>query len=72
MEKAELVLTAEPKNEQALIVKAAVFVVKRKAEKSLTLLEGKIDEGVNGADMYLLLSAAISGARAMSPRYGKV
>ena len=58
MEKAELVLKAEPKNEQALLVKATVFLIRKEADASRALLEEKINEGVNGPDMFLVLSAS--------------
>ena len=48
VEKADLVLKAEPKNEEAAVVKATVFIVQKRYEDARSLLEGKINEGVKG------------------------
>lgn len=58
VENADLVLKAEPANEQALIVKAAAFLAKKEGEKTLGLMKDLIAKGSKSADAYLLMSAA--------------
>ena len=46
VETADVVLKAEPANEQALIVKAAALLAKKESDKALGLMEGLIAKGV--------------------------
>ncbi|MDD2338639.1 MAG: tetratricopeptide repeat protein, partial [Geobacteraceae bacterium] len=52
MEKAELVLKREPKNEDAMLLKATVLLSKKEGEKARELLEGMIAQGLRKPDVY--------------------
>ncbi len=58
MEKAELVLKEEPKNEEARLLRAAVLLMRKEFDKTLTYLDELIKDGITKQDLYMLQSAA--------------
>ena len=56
LEKAELVLKAEPENVKAAILKASVLLRTRRRPEARQVLNGLLDRGVTEPDVYLLLA----------------
>ena len=59
LEKAELVLAAEPANSGAIVLKAAVLLNQKKESTARTLLEGLLRQGVSDPDVYALLALTL-------------
>jgi tetratricopeptide (TPR) repeat protein len=57
MEKADLVLKREPKNEEALLLKATVLLARKDSDKARSTLQGMIGEGMTKPDVYILLAS---------------
>jgi tetratricopeptide (TPR) repeat protein len=55
-EKVDVVLKAEPKNEEGLLLQSAIYLVKQEPAKARSLLEGLIAQGSTKPDIYLMLA----------------
>jgi len=58
MERAEIILREDPGNEDAQILKAAVFLAGNEYGKARAHLEGMLSRGVTKPDVYMLLAAS--------------
>lgn len=58
LEKAELVLKAEPQNQDAAVVKAEAVLLQKESDKAISLLNQLIAKGVKPDEVYLALTAA--------------
>ena len=56
LEKAELVLAADPENVTAATLKASVLMSEKKEAEARQILNGLLDKGVTEPDVYLLLA----------------
>jgi tetratricopeptide (TPR) repeat protein len=55
-EQIDLVLKEEPKNEEALLVQSAIYLVNKDPGRARSLLEGLIAQGSTKPDIYLMLA----------------